>query len=105
MINRESRSQNDETVFRVYLIQLNNKVLYIGVTSNLERRLHEHRNELVDGFTKTYHVHKLVYYEETSDVEAAIQREKQLKGWRREKKDALVKSMNPAWRNLSEDWG
>ncbi len=78
--------------------------MYIGVTSNLERRLYEHKQELVDGFTKKYHVHKLVYYEQTSDVRAAIAREKELKGWLRAKKNALVETMNPTWRDLSEDW-
>ena len=91
--------------FVYILTNWNNKVMYIGVTSNLERRLYEHKNELADGFTKSYHVHKLVYYEETSDVNAAIEREKQLKGWRREKKNTLVETMNPLWKDLSEDWG
>ena len=80
-------------------------VMYIGVTSNLERRLYEHRHELVAGFTKKYHVHKLVYYEQTGDVKAAIEREKQLKHWTRAKKNALVEAMNPTWKDLSEDWG
>ena len=91
--------------FYVYILtNWNDKVMYIGVTNNLERRVYEHKQELVEGFTKTYHIHKLVYYEETSDVRSAIQREKQLKGWRREKKNALVESMNPSWKDLSEEW-
>ena len=80
-------------------------VMYIGVTNDLERRLYEHKHELVEGFTKQYHVHKLVYYEETSDVRAAIEREKQLKNWARAKKDALVETMNPMWKDLSDEWG
>ena len=80
-------------------------VMYIGVTNDLERRLYEHKNELVEGFTKRYHVHKLVYYEETSDVKAAIEREKQLKNWARAKKDVLVETMNPMWKDLSDEWG
>ena len=80
-------------------------VMYIGVTSNLERRLYKHRHELIEGFTKRYHVHKLVYYEQTGDVKAAIEREKQLKHWTRAKKNALVETMNPTWKDLSEDWG
>ena len=76
--------------------------MYIGVTNDLQRRVYEHRQELVEGFTKKYHVHKLVYYEQTGDVKAALAREKQLKGWRREKKDALVEAMNPDWNDLSE---
>ena len=79
-------------------------VMYIGVTNNLERRLYEHKNKLIKGFTERYNVHKLVYFETSTDIHAAIEREKQLKGWRREKKNALVETMNPEWRDLSEDW-
>ena len=86
------------------LTNWNNKVLYIGVTNNLERRLYEHRNGLVDGFTKKYRVHKLVYFETTNDVKSAIAREKVLKGWKREKKNLLIESLNPDWRDLSADW-
>jgi len=78
-------------MYFVYILtNWDNSVMYIGVTGNLEKRLYEHRNNLVDGFTKKYNVHKLVYFESTSDVRSAIAREKQLKGWRREKKNALV---------------
>ena len=79
-------------------------VMYIGVTNDLVRRLSEHKNELVEGFTKQYHVHKLVYYEETSDVRAAVEREKQLKKWASAKKNALVETINPEWKDLSEEW-
>ena len=79
-------------------------VMYIGVTNNLKRRLYEHKKELVEGFTKKYHVHKLVYFEQTPDVRAALEREKQLKGWTRAKKNALVETINPQWRDLSEEW-
>ena len=79
-------------------------VMYIGMTNDLRRRLHEHRQELVDGFTKKYHVHKLVYYEQTSDVNAAIAREKQLKGWNRKRNNALFMSMNPESNDLSDQW-
>ena len=82
----------------------NNKVLYIGVTNNLERRLYEHKNGLADGFTKRYNVHKLVYFDCTSDVHSAIGREKQLKGWTREKKAQLITEVNPTWRDLSLAW-
>ena len=89
----------------VYIMTNNHgNVMYIGVTNDLDRRVKEHRSGLVDGFTKQYNVHKLVYFEQMGDIEAAIAREKQLKGWRREKKDRLVESMNPEWKNLSEDW-
>ena len=79
-------------------------VMYIGVTNNLERRVYEHKQELVEGFTKRYHVNKLVYFETTTDVRSAIEHEKQLKGWLRSRKNALVERMNPEWRDLSEDW-
>ena len=92
-------------MYFVYILSnWNDSVLYIGVTSNLPRRLYEHRNHLVDGFTQQYNVHKLVYYECTNDVYSAISREKQLKGWRRSKKDALIAKMNPDWHDLSADW-
>ena len=80
------------------------RTLYVGVTNDIERRVYEHRHKLVDGFTKRYNVTWLVYYEETSDVVAAIEREKQLKGWRRSKKVALIESMNPQWKDLSLEW-
>ena len=79
-------------------------VLYIGVTNDLSRRLYEHRNGLADGFTKQYNVHKLVYYEYTTDVYSAISREKQLKKWSRAKKTELIKKANPEWLDLSEQW-
>ena len=92
--------------YYVYILtNKSDRVMYIGVTNNLERRLYEHKQELVEGFTKRYHVHKLVYYEQTSDIRSAIQREKELKGWLRAKKNALVETMNPTWRDLSENWG
>ena len=72
------------------------------MTNNLERRVFEHKNHLVAGFTRRYKVTKLVYFEETSDVRVAISREKQIKGWKREKKVALIESMNPDWKDLSE---
>ena len=89
----------------VYMLSnWSDSVLYIGVTSNLPKRLYEHKNGLADGFTKKYNVHKLVYYEETPYMQSAIEREKQLKKWTRVKKNALVNAMNPTWRDLSLDW-
>ena len=89
----------------VYILSnWDDSVLYIGVTSNLPRRLYEHRNGLADGFTKKYNVHKLVYYEETSYMRSAIERERQLKGWTRAKKNALIQTQNPNWIDLSADW-
>ncbi len=81
-----------------------NRVLYTGVTNNLQRRLYEHKNGLVSGFTKQYNVHKLVYYDVTPDVYAAISREKQIKGWNRARKEKLITDMNPDWHDLSLDW-
>ena len=78
--------------------------MYVGVTNNLVRRLYEHKNGVFEGFTKKYHVHKLVYFEQTSEVYSALLREKQIKGLLRSKKNALVESMNPDWHDLSEDW-
>jgi len=91
--------------YYVYILaNWDDSVLYIGVTNNLERRLYEHKNHLADGFTKKYNVDKLVYYEYTSDVYAALEREKQLKGWTRRKKMALVTKENPEWNDLSLEW-
>ncbi|MEK7354284.1 MAG: GIY-YIG nuclease family protein [Chloroflexota bacterium] len=81
-----------------------NRVLYTGVTNDLERRVCEHKNKVAEGFTKRYNAAKLVFYEIGEDVESAIAREKQLKGWLRKKKVALIESMNPEWRDLSLDW-
>lgn len=92
-------------MYYVYLLTNGtNKVLYTGITNNLERRLYEHRNRYTGGFAQKYRAIKLVYFEDTIDVKAAIQREKQIKGWTRAKKNALVESVNPEWRDLSEDW-
>lgn len=82
----------------------NNKVLYVGVTNNLERRVYEHKNKINNGFTAKYNVNKLVYFEETNDVETAIEYEKKIKGWRREKKNELINNVNPEWRDLSSNW-
>ncbi len=79
-----------------------NNVLYVGVTNNLERRVYEHQSGLIEGFTQKYNVHKLVWYESCNDVKDAIAREKQLKGWVRSKKEALIRKMNPDWRDLSK---
>ena len=68
------------------------------------RRVYEHKNKMIKGFTKKYDITKLVYYEETNDIQAAISREKQIKGWLRGKKIALIESVNPKWKDLSEGW-
>ena len=87
--------------YYVYILtNWNNKVLYIGVTRDITRRVYEHKNKLVEGFTKKYNVNKLVYIEETNDIKAAIEREKQLKNWKRVKKNQLVESANPDWTEI-----
>ena len=78
--------------------------LYVGVTSNLPKRVWEHKNKVVEGFTEKYNVDKLVYYETTDSIESAIKREKQLKNWHREWKINLIKENNPDFRDLSLDW-
>ena len=75
--------------------------MYIGVTNNLQRRIYEHKMELVEGFTKKYHVHKLVYFESCGEIKDAIAREKQLKGWTRARKIELIESKNPMWREIT----
>ena len=92
-----------ENRYYVYLLtNWNHRVLYVGVTNDLTRRLYEHQNKLVTGFTEKYNVNKLVYFDETDDVRSALAREKKIKKWRREKKDALVISVNPQWKDLAE---
>ena len=81
-----------------------NRLLYVGVTNNIERRIYEHKHQLVEGFTSTYGIDKLVYVETCRSVEDAIRREKQLKKWRREKKIALIEQMNPRWKDLAEGY-
>lgn len=94
-----------ENRYYVYLMtNWNHRVMYVGrVTNDLMRRVYEHKNKLVNGFTEKYNVNKLVYFEDSSDVQSALNREKEIKKWRREKKDALVLSMNPEWKDLSEE--
>ena len=90
-------------MYYVYILtNKTNKVMYIGVTNDLRRRIYEHKNELVDGFTKKYHIHKLVYYEIYKDINTAILREKKLKGLLRIRKNELVKTINPNWDDLSD---
>jgi putative endonuclease len=89
--------------YYVYLItNWNNRVIYIGVTNDLFCRIYEHKNKLIEGFSRKYNLTKLVYFEETSDVNAAITREKEIKKWRREKKNNLVNQINPSGEDLSE---
>jgi putative endonuclease len=86
----------------VYILtNMRRSVLYIGITSNLQRRIEQHRQALVPGFTQKYHLKYLIYYEEFQDILIAIAREKELKGWRRSKKETLITSMNPEWEDLT----
>lgn len=94
----------DKTYYVYLLTNWNNQVMYVGVTNDLERRVYEHKQKLIEGFTKKYNVDKLVYFEATSDVLAAIEREKQIKKWRREKKNQLVAGTNPEWKDLNLEW-
>ncbi len=87
--------------FYVYILASEkNGTLYVGITSNLIKRIYEHKNNIVKGFTEKYKVHKLVYYEECSDIYEAIQREKQLKRWYRKWKIELIENFNPEWEDL-----
>ena len=87
----------------VYILTNYRRVLYVGMTNNLPRRIYEHRNKLVKGFTSKYNVTELVYYEGADDVLAIIGREKEIKGWTRAKKFTLISSFNPSWRDLGDD--
>ncbi len=90
--------------YHVYILASKSRRLYVGVTNNLERRVFEHKNKVVDGFTKQYNIERLVHFEDTVDVLSAIAREKQIKGWSRDKKVALIEAHNPAWEDLSDNW-
>jgi len=90
--------------YYVYIMSNKRGTLYTGVTNDLERRVNEHKNKLVEGFTKRYNLTQLVYFESSDDVTAAIAREKQIKGLLRYKKLALIKTLNPQWLDLSEGW-
>ena len=91
-------------MYYVYILtNKTNAVMYIGMTNDLQRRLYEHKNELIDGFTKKYHVHKLVYYESYKNVKDAILREKNLKDLLRIRKNELVETINPDWIDLSNE--
>ena len=88
--------------YYVYLMASRSRVLYTGMTNDLERRVNEHKAGLAKGFTRRYRATRLVYFEEHTDVRQAIAREKQIKSWLRAKKVALVESTNPAWNDLSK---
>ena len=92
-------------MYYVYILtNSTNRVLYTGVTNNLEKRLYEHKTKAVNGFTAKYNAHKLVYFETTTDIYSAIQREKQIKSFKRDKKINLINSINPSWSDLMEEF-
>jgi putative endonuclease len=90
--------------YYVYIMTNASRTLYVGTTGDLMRRVYEHKQKIISGFTSKYNITKLVYFEETTDVRAAIAREKQIKGWLRNKKTALIESLNPTWNDLAADW-
>jgi putative endonuclease len=91
--------------YYVYIMSNVARTIYTGVTNDLERRVYEHKHKLIEGFTSKYDLTWLVYYAETNDIREAITREKQIKGWIRAKKVALIEETNPGWLDLSESWG
>jgi putative endonuclease len=90
--------------YYVYIMTNQSKTLYVGITHNLTRRVHQHKSGAIPGFTQKYKIKKLVYFEVTTDIQEALKREKQLKGWLRSKKIALIETLNPQWKNLSDDF-
>ena len=91
-------------VYYVYIMASNSGTLYVGMTNNLKLRVWQHKKFLVPGFTQQYGCNRLIYYETSSYILNTIAREKEIKGWRREKKENLIRTMNPAWKDLSEGW-
>ena len=91
--------------YYVYIVSnKKNGTLYIGVTNNLMRRIYEHKNGIIEGFTKKYNLNKLIYFEQTNDINSAILREKRLKKWNRTWKIQLIETLNPEWKDLSESF-
>ena len=94
---------NNRTYY-VYILSSFSRVLYTGVTNDLERRMYEHKNHILPGFSDKYNVNRLVYLEEFQYISDAIAREKEIKGWVRKKKVALIEGENPTWADLAADW-
>jgi putative endonuclease len=90
--------------YYVYIMASKSRVLYVGVTNDLLRRVEQHKQKVVEGFTRKYNATRLVYHEMTTDVRAVLAREKQIKSWRRSKKIELIESINPTWQDLSDEW-
>ena len=95
---------NQKNQYYVYIMTNKSGMLYVGLTNNLKKRVFEHKSKLVEGFTKKYNINKLLYFETFSDIYSAIAREKTIKGWLRSKKVELVRTTNPDWAGLSQDW-
>ncbi len=102
--NKNSIHYAKMKTYYIYIMTSNSGTLYTGVTSDIEHRVYQHKHKLINGFTKKYNIDRLAYYEETSDVHAALEREKEIKGWRRSKKITLINSINPKWKDLAENW-
>ena len=93
-----------ERSYFVYILSNESKMLYVGVTNDLHKRVFQHKSKLIPGFTQKYNLYRLVYFEMFGDIRAAIAREKQIKGWLRSKKVALIIAKNPQWKDLAEMW-
>ena len=99
--NGETEESHHMNQYYIYILSNKSRTLYAGVTNNLNRRIYEHKHKLINGFTKKYNLTNLVYYETFNDINDAIRREKQIKGWLRKKKLNLIESVNPEWEDLS----
>ncbi len=104
MRNLKNLAKSLDKTYYVYILTNAVRTLYVGVTNDLMRRVYEHKQKTVPGFTKKYNLTWLAYYEEASDVTSAIAREKQIKSWRRSKKVDLIESANPRWKDLALEW-
>ena len=110
VVGKGVQSYNDQSMGRenqyyIYIMASGkNGTLYVGMTNNIKKRVYEHKNKLIDGFTKKYNVSRLVYFETFGDSYSAIAREKTIKGWLRKKKSELLRGTNADWKDLSEDW-
>jgi putative endonuclease len=98
------KMQNTMKQYYVYILSSKSRILYTGITDDLIRRVCEHKNKFIKGFTNKYNINRLVYYEVTEDVYAALRREKQIKGWVRSKKITLIETTNAEWKDLSNEW-
>ena len=90
--------------YHVYIMTNKSRTLYTGITNNIRKRVYEHKNKLIPGFTKKYNISRLIYFETFGDVYSAIAREKTIKGWLRKKKAQLISENNPEWKDLSQNW-